>query len=95
MADKLQVLMQFEICDRHFFVFMSPSPPQWRIKAVEITTAAVWEHAVRVFGNQPKAQRWLHTRLPELQDRTPDEVLNEDPLAVEAILGRIEDGVFS
>ena len=54
MADKLQVLMQFEICDRHFFVFMSPSPPQWRIKAVEITTAAVWEHAVRVFGNQPK-----------------------------------------
>lgn len=62
---------------------------------MEITTAAVWEHAVRVFGNQPKAQRWLHTRLPELQDRTPDEVLNEDPLAVEAILGRIEDGVFS
>ncbi len=22
MADKLQVLMQFEICDRHFFVFI-------------------------------------------------------------------------
>lgn len=59
------------------------------------TSAAVWNHAIRVFGSRQKADRWLHTRLPELQDRTPDEVLNDDPVAVEAILGRIEDGVFS
>ena len=63
---------------------------------VETTTSiAVWDHAVRVFGTPERAQRWLRTRLPELQDRTPDEVLADYPLAVEAILDRIEDGVFS
>jgi len=37
----------------------------------------------------------MATRLAELQDRTPEQVINEDSDAVEAILDRIEYGVFN
>jgi putative toxin-antitoxin system antitoxin component (TIGR02293 family) len=58
---------------------------------------AVWSHAVRIFGSEQKASRWTETRLSELNDRTPEEVLADNSASddVEAILDRIEYGVFS
>lgn len=57
-----------------------------------IVHPALWNRAVLIFGSEEKADRWLHTRLSELGDRTPDEVLEEDPKseAVDTILDRIE-----
>jgi len=64
---------------------------------VSATCPAVWNRAVLIFGGEEKAVRWLHTRLSELGDHTPEEALEEDPNtdAVDAILDRIEYGVFS
>jgi putative toxin-antitoxin system antitoxin component (TIGR02293 family) len=64
---------------------------------VATVAPAVWSHALRVFGSAQKANRWMETRLSELNDRTPEEVLAEDPTgdAVETILDRIEYGIFS
>jgi putative toxin-antitoxin system antitoxin component (TIGR02293 family) len=63
---------------------------------LSVTSPAVWEHALLLFGNESKATRWLTTRLSELGDRTPNEVLQEDPNSetVLAILDRIDYGVF-
>jgi putative toxin-antitoxin system antitoxin component (TIGR02293 family) len=58
-------------------------------------SSPVWQHALALFGSEEKATRWMETRLAELQERTPQEVVNQDPTAVEAILDRIEYGVFS
>ena len=59
--------------------------------------SAVWAHAVEVFGTEQKARQWMATRLPELNERTPEEVLTADPASdeVDAVLDRIEYGVFS
>jgi len=64
---------------------------------VSSTSPALWKRTVRVFGSEEKAVRWLRTKLAELQDRTPEEALDEDPHTetVDAILDRIEYGVFS
>lgn len=64
---------------------------------VSSTSPALWKRTVRIFGSEQKAVRWLHTRLSELHDRTPEEALDQDPKteAVDAILDRIEYGVFS
>ena len=63
---------------------------------VSVVNPAVWEQALRVFGDEQKALRWLATPLSELNDRTPEEVLQDDPNAdaVAAILDRIDYGVF-
>jgi putative toxin-antitoxin system antitoxin component (TIGR02293 family) len=63
---------------------------------VATVAPAVWSHAVRIFGSEQKASRWMETRLSELNDRTPEEVLSHNPADedVEAILDRIEYGVF-
>ena len=61
---------------------------------MHLKSGTVWDHAVLVFGTPEKAMRWLDTRLPELDGRTPNEIMNDDPDAVEALLDRIEDGVF-
>ena len=64
---------------------------------VSTTNPAVWKRVVELFGDEKKAVRWLATPLSELGDRTPEEVLLEDPNAddVSAILDRIDYGVFS
>jgi uncharacterized protein (DUF2384 family) len=46
---------------------------------VATVAPAVWSHAVRVFGSEQKASRWMETRLSELNDRTPEEVLSHNP----------------
>jgi uncharacterized protein (DUF2384 family) len=63
--------------------------------SVATISPTVWQHALDLFGSEQKAARWKATRLSELQERTPEEVINETPDAVEAILDRIEYGVFS
>jgi len=63
---------------------------------VSIARPALWSRAVLIFGGEQKAARWLRTRLSELNDRTPEESLDTDANteAVDAILDRIEFGVF-
>jgi putative toxin-antitoxin system antitoxin component (TIGR02293 family) len=63
---------------------------------VSIARPALWGRTVLIFGSEQKATRWLQTRLSELDDRTPEEVLAADANseAVDAILDRIEYGVF-
>jgi putative toxin-antitoxin system antitoxin component (TIGR02293 family) len=64
---------------------------------VRLRCEALWARAVEIFGSEIKADSWFHTRLSELADRTPEEVLEEDAHteAVAAVLDRIEYGVFS
>jgi len=52
---------------------------------------------MNVFGSEQKADLWLHTPLAELHDQTPVEILKRTPDSpeVEAILERIEYGVFN
>ena len=58
---------------------------------------ALWTRALTLFGSEAKTDGWFRTRLSELGDRTPEEVLEEGSTTepVEAILDRIEYGVFS
>jgi putative toxin-antitoxin system antitoxin component (TIGR02293 family) len=64
---------------------------------VRLRCEALWARAVEIFGSETKADRWFHTRLSELADRTPEEVLEKDSQteAVGAVLDRIEYGVFN
>ena len=67
------------------------------IASVADIAPAVWEHAVEVFGSKEKATGWLNTPLAQLQERTPAQVLLEDPAndAVETLLVQIEYVVYS
>lgn len=64
---------------------------------VQLRHGALWARAVKIFGSEIKADGWFHTRLSELADRTPEEVVDEDSSTepVEAVLDRIEYGVFN
>jgi putative toxin-antitoxin system antitoxin component (TIGR02293 family) len=57
----------------------------------------IWRHAVDTFGTEERAFRWMGQPLAELGERTPEDVLLEDPQsdAVEAILSRIDYGVYA
>jgi uncharacterized protein (DUF2384 family) len=63
---------------------------------VSVTCPAVWNRVLLLFGSEEKAAGWLHTRLSELDEQTPEQALAKDPHtgAVNAILDRIEYGVF-
>lgn len=61
----------------------------------EALRPTVWQHALAVFGSEIKAARWMTTRLSELGERTPEECAGESPDAVDAILDRIDYGVFA
>jgi putative toxin-antitoxin system antitoxin component (TIGR02293 family) len=58
---------------------------------------AAWAHAVDTFGTEERASRWMRISLSELGNRTPEEILMDDPKnsEVEAILTRIDYGVYS
>ena len=64
---------------------------------VSVACPALWSRVLQIFGSAEKASRWLRTPLSELNDRTPEDVLvaGLGLDAVEAILDRIEYGVFS
>jgi uncharacterized protein (DUF2384 family) len=63
---------------------------------VSVISPAVWNRILLLFGNEQKANSWLHTKLSELHEQTPEEILNQDhdSEAVNTILDRIEYGVF-
>ena len=67
-----------------------------KIMDVGICAPAVWNRTVDLFGSKEKALCWIHTRLSELDNRTPEEILSENPSSpeVDVILDRIEYGVF-
>ena len=56
----------------------------------------IWLHAVDVFSTEERALRWMRQPLAELGERTPEDMLleNGQSEAVEAILGRIDYGVY-
>lgn len=64
---------------------------------VRLRRGALWTRALEIFGSEAKVDRWFHTRLSELADRTPEEVLEENANTdlIDAILDRIEYGVFN
>ena len=55
---------------------------------------AVLAHAHETFGSQEKANHWLRRPNHVFQGRTPLEVLESDPQAVEIELTRIDYGVY-
>ena len=64
---------------------------------VSITAQAAWNLAVETLGSEQKAEIWFRTPLWELDERTPEQVVLENPASpeVRAILIRIQDGTFS
>ncbi|MGM0783593.1 MAG: antitoxin Xre/MbcA/ParS toxin-binding domain-containing protein [Pseudomonadota bacterium] len=54
----------------------------------------VWAAAETVFGDKAKAQRWMTQPLKQLNDRSPEEALDEDPQQVYDMLIRIDHGVY-
>ena len=67
---------------------------------MDVATVApkVWAHALDTFGSEERAARWMHVPLSELQGDTPEAALSANPPRadeVEAILGRIDYGVYS
>jgi putative toxin-antitoxin system antitoxin component (TIGR02293 family) len=70
--------------------------PEVMTAAVAVFAPVVWQHAVRVFGSEEKAAGWMNTPLSQLAERTPAEVLKEDPdsEAVESLLVQIEYVVY-
>ena len=67
---------------------------------MDVTTVdpKLWAHAVDTFGSAEKAARWMNIPLSELGGLTPDAALSQSPPRieeVEAILGRIDYGVYS
>lgn len=62
-----------------------------------LRVARVVEEAVRVFGSEDKASRWLKTRHPMLQDTAPVDLLDSDAgaRAVSDELVRVDYGDFA
>lgn len=54
----------------------------------------VREHVLETFGSVAKAEHWLHRPNQVFQGRTPLQVLEVDPCAIEAELIRIDHGVY-
>ena len=65
--------------------------------AIARKAPATLAHAVDTFGTEERAFRWMSMPLSELGERTPEEILMDDPQnpEVEAILTRIDYGVYS
>lgn len=76
----------------------SSAPPEDERRAhLEQQLAHLVDHATEVLGSREKALRWLHAPNGALSGATPNSMLSEVSgiEAVEAVLVRIEHGVFS
>jgi len=62
-----------------------------------VRVARIHALAERILGSAEKARAWLRTPVPALDDQLPLSLLDteEGGRVVEAVLGRIEHGVFS
>jgi putative toxin-antitoxin system antitoxin component (TIGR02293 family) len=56
----------------------------------------IWRHALDTFTTEERVLQWMNIPLAELHNRTPEQVLLDEPNSpeVEAILTRIDYGVF-
>jgi uncharacterized protein (DUF2384 family) len=59
-----------------------------------LSPESVSEHARATFGSVEKAQHWMNRPNPLFQGKTPLEVMQTDPVGVEAELVRIDHGVY-
>ena len=66
------------------------------METLSIIAPDIWRHAPDVFSTEERALRWMRQPLAELGEHTPEQVLLENGKseAVEAILGRIDYGVY-
>jgi putative toxin-antitoxin system antitoxin component (TIGR02293 family) len=66
------------------------------METLAIVAPKIWRHAVDVFTTEERALHWMRQPLDELGERTPENVLleNSQSEAVEAILARIDYGVY-
>jgi uncharacterized protein (DUF2384 family) len=60
----------------------------------QISRESVAAHALATFGSPEKAQHWMNRPNPLFHGTTPSEVLESDPVEVEAELVRIDHGVY-
>jgi Protein of unknown function (DUF2384) len=60
----------------------------------EISRDSVSDHALATFGSSEKAQHWMTRPNPLFHGKTPAEVIEFDPVGVEAELVRIDHGVY-
>ncbi len=60
----------------------------------QVTSATVRAHALEAFGDVEKTDHWLRRPNQLFQGRSPLQVLEADPAAVEAEIVRIEHGVY-
>ena len=60
----------------------------------QVTSATVRAHALEAFGDVGKTDHWLRRPNQLFQGRSPLEMLEVDPAAVEAEIVRIEHGVY-
>ena len=51
-------------------------------------------HALATFGSSEKAERWMNRPNPVFQGKTPAEMIEFNPVAVEAELVRIDHGIY-
>jgi uncharacterized protein (DUF2384 family) len=51
-------------------------------------------HALATFGSPDKAKHWMNRPNPLFQGKTPVQVMESDPVGVEAELVRIDHGVY-
>jgi uncharacterized protein (DUF2384 family) len=79
-----------------------PTPPAAEQLAAELehpSAKAVWNRALKVFGDEAKARSWMRTSRDLFGGRTPEELVNSGDAAqqrrVLEILIRIDYGVFS
>jgi uncharacterized protein (DUF2384 family) len=59
-----------------------------------ISPESVAAHALATFGSPEKAQHWMHRANPLFHGKTPAQIIDFDPVGVEAELVRIDHGVY-
>jgi hypothetical protein len=82
---------------RQHWVFDLIEPTHLRsveLRKPEISPESVALHALATFGSTEKAQHWLSRPNPLFDGKTPSQVMQADPVEVEAELVRIDHGVY-
>jgi len=67
------------------------------LSAKALRLHSLYEHGIRVFGEESALQQWLRSSVPALEGHTPISLL-DTPFGfdwIDRVLGRIEHGVFA
>ena len=62
--------------------------------SAKISPKSIAAHALATFGSREKTQHWMNRPNPLFHGKTPLEVMQTDPVSVEAELVRIDHGVY-